>query len=200
MTTTDDHRVPALTAASRDMPNEVVALVERARSGDQLAFGTLVDWNSPRMLRLALSILGSEADARDVVQEAFIRAWRELPRLRDLDRFDAWLARIVVNGCRDRWRSHRRVAVHEIPARELDPDREPSSTVPIGDRVASADMIRRAFARLDIDQRTILVLHYVEEQAVADIAASLGVPVGTAKWRLHRARGALGRALELEGR
>jgi RNA polymerase sigma-70 factor (ECF subfamily) len=135
-----------------------------------------------------------------VVQEAFIRAWRELPRLRDLDRFDAWLARIVVNGCRDRWRSHRRVAVHEIPAGELDPDREPSSTVPIGDRVASTDLIRRAFARLDIDQRAILVLHHVEEQAVSDIAASLGIPVGTAKWRLYRARGALGRALELEGR
>lgn len=197
---TDDHRVPALTTASRDIPGEGAALVERARRGDQLAFGTLVDWNSPRLLRLALSILGSEADARDVVQEAFIRAWRELPRLRDLDRFDAWLARIVVNACRDRWRSHRRVAVHEIPAGELDPDREPSSTVPIGDRVASADMIRRAFARLDIDQRTILVLHYVEEQAVAGIAASLGIPVGTAKWRLYRARGALGRALELENR
>ena len=200
MTTTDDDRVPALTTASRDIPSEVVALVERSRRGDQLAFGTLVDGNSPRVLRLALSILGSEADARDVVQEAFIRAWRELPRLRDLDRFDAWLARIVVNGCRDRWRSHRRVAVHEIPAGDLNPDREPSSTVPIGDRVASADMIRRAFARLDIDQRTILVLHYVEEQAVSEIAASIGIPVGTAKWRLHRARGALGRALELENR
>jgi RNA polymerase sigma-70 factor, ECF subfamily len=200
VTTTDDHRVPALTTASRDIPSEVVALVERARGGDQLAFGTLVDGSSPRVLRLALSILGSEADARDVVQEAFIRAWRELPRLRDLDRFDAWLARIVVNGCRDRWRSHRRVAVHEIPAGDVDPDREPSSTVPIGDRVASADMIRRAFARLDIDQRTILVLHYVEEQAVSDIAASIGIPVGTAKWRLHRARGALGRALRLENR
>ena len=92
------------------------------------------------------------------------------------------------------------MAVHEIPAGELDPDREPSSTIPIGDRVASADMIRRAFARLDVDQRTILVLHYVDEQAVADIAGSLGIPVGTAKWRLYRARGALGRALELEGR
>ena len=200
MISTDDHPVPALSATPRDVPGDVVALVERARRGDQLAFGTLVDRNSHRILRLSLSILGSEADARDVVQEAFIRAWRELPRLRDLDRFDAWLARIVVNGCRDRWRSHRRVAVHEIPAGELDPDREPSSTIPIGDRVASADMIRRAFARLDVDQRTILVLHYVDEQAVADIAASLGIPVGTAKWRLYRARGALGRALELEGR
>ena len=96
MTTTDDYRVPAFATASREVPSDVVALVERARGGDQLAFGSLVDRNSPRILRLALSILGSEADARDVVQEAFIRAWRELPRLRELDRFDAWLARIVV--------------------------------------------------------------------------------------------------------
>ena len=199
MTATDDYRVPALTTTSRDVPGAAVELVERARRGDQLAFGTLVDRNSPRILRLALSILGSEADARDVVQEAFIRAWRELPACRPRS-LRCWLARIVVNGCRDRWRSHRRVAVHEIPAGELDPDREPSSTIPIGDRVASADMIRRAFARLDVDQRTILVLHYVDEQAVADIAGSLGIPVGTAKWRLYRARGALGRALELEGR
>jgi RNA polymerase sigma-70 factor, ECF subfamily len=198
--TTDDEHVRALSAASRDIPGRDVALVERARGGDQQAFGSLVDSRTPRILRLALSILGSEADARDVVQEASLRAWRELPRLRDLDRFDAWLARIVVNGCRDRWRSHRRMSVHEIPAVELDPDREPSSTVPIGDRVALTDMIQRAFARLDIDQRTLIVLHYVEELAVSDIAASLGIPVGTAKWRLHRARGALARALELERR
>jgi RNA polymerase sigma-70 factor, ECF subfamily len=198
--TLDDEHVPAFTTATHDAPGDVVALVERARHGDQLAFGTLVDRTSPRVLRLANSILGSEADARDVVQEAFLRAWRELPRLRDLDRFDAWLARIVVNGCRDRWRSHRRVALREIPAGQLDPDREPSSAAPMGDHVASADMIRRAFARLDVDQRTILVLHHVEEQSVADIAASLGIPVGTAKWRLHRARDALGHALELESR
>jgi RNA polymerase sigma-70 factor, ECF subfamily len=198
--TIDDGQVRALTAASHDVRGDAGALVEQARDGDQVAFGTLVESRTPRLLRLALSILGSDADARDVVQEAFLRAWRELPWLRDLDRFDAWLARIVVNGCRDRWRSHRRVALREIPAGELDPDREPTSAAPIGDRVASVDMIQRAFARLDIDQRTILVLHHVEELPVADIAASLAIPVGTAKWRLHRARGALSRALELEGR
>jgi RNA polymerase sigma-70 factor (ECF subfamily) len=198
VTAADDDHVRLFTTTARGIPGDGVALVEQARAGDQRAFEMLVDRGTPRALRLAMSILGSEADARDVVQDAFIRAWRELPRLRDLDRFDAWLARIVINGCRDRWRSHRRVALREIRAGELDPDREPSATVPIGDHVASADMIRRAFARLDVDQRTLLVLHYVEELPVTDIAASLGVPVGTAKWRLHRARGALGRALELE--
>ena len=200
MTTADDDHVRLFTTTGRGIAGDAVALVEQARAGDQRAFEILVDRSTPRALRLAMSILGSEADARDVVQDAFIRAWRDLPRLRDLDRFDAWLARIVVNGCRDRWRSHRRVTLREIPAGELDPDREPSPTAPIGDDVASADMIRRAFARLDVDQRTLLVLHYVEDLPVTDIAASLGVPVGTAKWRLHRARGALGRALELERR
>lgn len=198
--TTDDEHVRALTAVSRGPSDGAVALVELAREGDEHAFGTLVDSRTPRLLRLALSILGSEADARDVVQDSFLRAWRDLPRLRDVDRFDAWLARIVVNGCRDRWRSHRRVALREIPASELDPDREPAAATPIGERVASADMIKRAFARLPIDQRTVLVLHYVEELPVVEIAASLAIPVGTAKWRLHRARGALSRALELERR
>lgn len=200
MTTTHDRRVSSIAMPSPRIQGDGVALVARARDGDQSAFGILVDRQTPRILRLAMSILRSEAEARDVVQEALIRAWRELPRLRDLDRFDAWLGQIVVNGCRDHWRSHRRVVLREIPVGDLDPDREPSTTAPVGDRVASADMIRRAFARLDIDQRTILALHHVDEMAVADIAAALGIPVGTAKWRLHRARGELARALELEGR
>lgn len=174
--------------------------LRRARDGDLAAFDVLVRSRMARTLRLALSILGDEPDARDVVQDAFLRAWRELPRLRELERFDAWLARIVVNACRDRQRGRRRVAIREIPASRLDPAAEPASGQSTGDQVASADTIRRAFTRLSVEQRSILVLHHVEERSVADLARLLRIPEGTAKWRLHRARQALERAMELESR
>jgi RNA polymerase sigma-70 factor (ECF subfamily) len=173
--------------------------VERARHGDLAAFDQLVRARLPRTLRLAYSILRDESEAADIVQDALVRAWRELPNLRDAGRFDAWLARIVVNTARDRHRGRRRAAVREIPSDHLDPDTEPArgST---GDDVAATDLIRRAFARLDVDQRSLLVLHHVDDRPVIEIARILRIPEGTAKWRLHRARQALQRAMELESR
>jgi RNA polymerase sigma-70 factor (ECF subfamily) len=173
--------------------------IERARNGDLVAFDHLVRARLPRVLRLALSILGQEADAADVVQDAFVLAWRELPRLRDVDRFDAWLSRIVVNACRDRQRRRWRASIREIPSHQLDPDTAPAPGSS-GDEVESADTIRRAFARLNADQRSLLVLHHLEERPVAEIASVLRIPEGTAKWRLHRARQALERAMHLESR
>ena len=178
-------------------------LVGLAMHGDTDAFGELARARLDHAFRLAVAILRSEADARDAVQEAFLAAWQHLPTLRDPGRFDAWLDRIVVNACRMALRHRHFVHVREIdvgdPARRATPADHRLEPGP-DDGVADADLVRRAMERLDVDKRAILVLHHVEDRSIDEIAAVLGVPAGTVKWRLHAARGALQRALEEESR
>jgi RNA polymerase sigma-70 factor (ECF subfamily) len=171
------------------------ALVRRAADGDAAAFEQLVSARADRVFRIARAILGNDADAGDAAQDAFVSAWRELPRLRDPDSFDAWLRRILVNACRARLRGRRRV-------REISLDVSHDRHVPgpaLSDQVGDTDLLSHAFERLDPDKRSILVLHYLDHEPVATIATALGVPVGTAKWRLSEARAALARALAAEG-
>jgi RNA polymerase sigma-70 factor (ECF subfamily) len=181
-------------AGSREL-----ALIARAQAGEAEAFDALLRPRMERLLRIALSIMTNEADARDVIQDACLVVWRELPRLRDADRFDAWLARIVVNGCRSALRTRRRTAIREIPAEVLDSGaiNVPTAEGP-GDDESAAAILRSAFARLDPDKRTIVVLHHIDGRSVLEIADLLRIPEGTVKWRLHSARKALARALEVE--
>lgn len=175
-------------------------LVRRASRGDVAAFDELVSTRLSASLRLARAIVDSPVDAEDVVQEAFVNAWRNLPRLREPDRFDAWFGRILVNTARTHVR--RRGTVQPISIdRRVDDGREdnaPGQHDPGLESVVSSDSLARAIDRLTVDQRTILALHHLEERPVAQIAAVLKIPVGTAKWRLHAARQALERALEAE--
>lgn len=175
------------------------ALVARAQAGDQSAYEALIRNRLERLLRLALSIVGNEADARDVVQESCLKAWRELPSLRDAERFEAWLWRITINACRSSLRGRRRASVHEIVVDAAASGSEPAQPGgEFADDVTVKDAIRRAFRRLDPDKRAILVLHHVEERPITEIAALLGIAAGTAKSRLHAARRSLERALEAE--
>ena len=175
-------------------------VVELAREGDKAAFETLVaGWLEPAF-RIALAILGNEADARDATQEAFLAAWRRLRQLRDPERFDAWLYRIHVNSCRGLRRGRQRVAVREIHVTALgegdEPAADPAETV--DERVVSLDAIERAWFRISVAERTILALHHFEHRPLAEIAAVLGIPTGTAKSRLFHARHSLDQALEAE--
>jgi RNA polymerase sigma-70 factor (ECF subfamily) len=193
--------IESVTKATTAAESATLALVERAQKGDARAFETLLETRFFRLNRLALSITANEADARDALQEGCLRAWRELPGLRDRSRFDAWLWRIVLNSCRSLMRGRRRVQIHEIEiVDDQSIDRRGGSGPSLGDTLSESDLIRRAFQRLDADKREILILHHVEERPVDDIADVLGIPVGTAKWRLHSARQALERALKVERR
>lgn len=176
------------------------SLVARAQAGDQIAFTRLIDERHERLYRTAWAILRNDEDALDATQEACIGAWRELPRLRDPERFDAWLTRSLVNRCRTALRSRRRVEVREI---QLDPSvglEVASSDRDIGDALGANEAIRRAFARLSPEQRTYLVLHYVEHRTIAEIASIVSAPEGTVKWRLSEARRALETRLARENR
>ncbi len=176
------------------------ALVERARRGDPTAFDRLVATRLAPTVRLARAIVGDHAEADDVAQDAFVQAWRNLPTLRDPAKFDAWFGRIVVNAARGSMRRRRNVMTVDIDALSIDGESHPAlgRHDPGMEGLAELDALESAFARLSVDQRTILALHHLEERSVADIAAMLGIPTGTAKWRLHAARTALERALESE--
>jgi RNA polymerase sigma-70 factor (ECF subfamily) len=168
---------------------------------DRSAFDVVVRSRIDAVYRTSLAILGSEADAADATQETFVSAWRHRDALRDPDRFDAWLGRINMNACRAQLRRRGRTKVREIRLVDPEDDREPASADPaLADRIADADAFDRAFARLSIGDRSVLVLHHLQERPVAEIAAVLGTPVGTIKSRLHRARAALESALAKESR
>jgi RNA polymerase sigma-70 factor (ECF subfamily) len=196
--------VDAVTTAANRATSADDALVRRARTGDTSAFEVLVDSRIDRCYRLAWSILSNDADAADATQDALVSVWRQLPRLRDPATFDGWLTRIVTNAALMALRH--RVRLREVSVRPAYPDDETPQPEPGQDPQARTamdefvenDAIARAFDRLRPQDRMILVLHHVEERPVAEIARSLGIPVGTAKWRLHAARTALEKAMEAE--
>jgi RNA polymerase sigma-70 factor (ECF subfamily) len=135
------------------------ALVERARQGDPAAFEALLSVRLDALFRTAWAILGSEAAARDATQEACLATWRQLPRLRDVERFDAWLSRVLVNVCRMQLR--RRARVREIPMTPAHDRVAPAGADPAA--FGDADAIARAFDRLNPDARAILVLHHLRQ-------------------------------------
>ena len=187
-----------MTAASREAEpvaeqTRSAADVESALDGDTRAFDRLVVIHLPRTYRIALAILGSEADAGDAVQEAWLAAWRQLPTLRDPARFDGWLDQILVNACRMSLRKRGRVREIRMPD-----GFEAEASHGALDHVLERDALDRAFGRLTVEQRAILVLHHLERRPLSAIAAALVIPVGTAKSRLHAARAALERVLETE--
>jgi len=161
-------------------------LVERARQGDHDAFATLARAAVARLDAAARLILRDRELARDAVQEAFIRAWRDLPGLRDPDRFEAWLHRLTVHACLDLARRRRR-RVTEI---EL----TPIMTTAIGDAagaIADRDLLDQALRRLEPERRAVVVLHFFLGMPLPDVAAELRIPLGTAKSRLHRSLGVM---------
>jgi RNA polymerase sigma-70 factor, ECF subfamily len=159
-------------------------LVERARQGDHDAFAELVRAAVARLDTAARLILRDPELARDAVQEGLIRAWRDLRRLRDPDRFDAWLYRLTVNACLDQARRRRRRPI-EVEITPLFSPAEPDPAIAVADRA----LVDSAMRRLDEQGRAIVVLHYFLGLPLTDVAVSLGIPVGTVKSRLHRALG-----------
>jgi RNA polymerase sigma-70 factor (ECF subfamily) len=155
-------------------------LVARAREGDHDAFTSLIDLSIVRLDAAARLIVRDRELARDAVQDTLIRAWRDLPGLRDPDRFDAWLHRLLVNACLDLARRRKRRVI-EI---ELTPMDMPSMNDMAGD-FADRELLDAALRRLDPQHRAVVVMHYFLGMPLPEVAASLRIPYGTAKSRLH---------------
>jgi RNA polymerase sigma-70 factor, ECF subfamily len=157
-------------------------VVERAMRGDHDAFSWLVNSTSDRMYAIATRILRDADLAEDALQSTLIMAWRELPRLRDPDRFEAWVRRLLVHACYAEARRKRRWAgnVRVLP---VDGPASGDDMLSVADR----DALDRAFRRLTVEQRAVFVLHHHLGLALVEIADTLGIPAGTARSRLHYA-------------
>lgn len=174
-------------------------LVERAIAGDHDAFSELARVSIGRLYAIATLILRDPVRAEDATQEALVAAWRDLSALRDPDRFEAWLHRLLVRTCyREAARGRRRWTV-ESEVRGSAPADATTEADPATD-LANRDQLERGFRRLDADQRTVIVLHYYLGFTLDEAADTLGVPPGTVRSRLHRATRALRAALEADAR
>jgi len=168
----------------------------RAREGDREAFTALVTQSLPRLYAVAFLILRDRDRAEDATQEALVQAWRDIRGLRDPSRFDAWLHRLLVRACyRANRREHRR-AIVELGA------------IPVGEPfdlghdllITQRDQLDRGFARLDVEQRAVMVLHHYADLPLTAVADVLGIPIGTAKSRLNRGIAAMRAVLEADDR
>jgi RNA polymerase sigma-70 factor, ECF subfamily len=169
-------------------------LVVRARSGDEEAFSDLAFATADRLFAVAQRILRDVDLAEDATQRAIVTIWRELPGLRDPDRFRAWSYRILVNACYGEARRERRwsAGLHVLGTNEVGAD--PSG--PVVDR----DQLERAFRRLPPEQRAVLVLQHYLDRSLPEIAEILAIPVGTVRSRIHYAKRAMRAALEADER
>jgi RNA polymerase sigma-70 factor (ECF subfamily) len=170
-------------------------LVVRAQDGDRDAFAALVDLTSDRLYALAARILRDHDLAEDALQGALINAWRQLPTLRDPERFDAWVRKVLVHACyaearrRRSWTANVRVLPVDGPA-------GPDEILSVDDR----DALDRAFRRLSVEHRAVFVLHHHQGLPLVEIAETLGIPAGTARSRLHHATRLLRSAVEADDR
>jgi RNA polymerase sigma-70 factor, ECF subfamily len=170
-------------------------LIRAAQRGDQAAFIDLIRPRSDRLFAIALQILRDIDRAEDALQDALVIAWRDLRGLRDPDRFDAWLHRLLVNVCiREASRERRRAM--NLRVLPVDGPAAPDDLLSLADR----DQLERGFRRLSPDQRAILVMHHYLGYAPTEIAETLGIPAGTARSRLFHAHRAMRAALEADAR
>lgn len=169
------------------------ALVTRAQQGDQQAFASIASGIAVRLRKVAYGVLRDMDLAEDAAQQAIVTIWRDLPRLSDPARFEAWSYRILVRICHaERRRVHRvtTVSLDSLPTERHGPDHMGG--------VVLRDQLERGFARLSMEHRSVIVLYHQFGMPLAGIAQALDIPVGTVKSRLHRATQELRSALEAD--
>ena len=180
-------------------------LVQRAAEGDSAAFETLVERYQQQVYNLALRMVSSHADAQDLAQEAFIRAWRALPSFHRTAQFSTWLYRLTSNICIDFLRAQKRRKVVSLTMLQDDEDKQ--WELPDGDPLPEQRMIDReerealgrAFRALDPDYRQVLTLRIVNGCSYQEIGEILNLPEGTVKSRLSRARDQLRKKMNASG-
>jgi RNA polymerase sigma factor (sigma-70 family) len=170
-------------------------LVARARRGDHDAFAALAAAAIGRLDAAARLILRDPDQAKDAVQETLVRAWRDLPTLRSDDRYEAWLHRLLVRSCINEARRLRRHRV-DVELISIDVAAADDSMSSMADR----DELDRGFNRLEPEARALIVLHHYLDLPLPEVALALGIPLGTAKSRLHRALGFMRAALDADAR
>jgi RNA polymerase sigma factor (sigma-70 family) len=170
--------------------------VEQARDGDVDAFSQLASASIADLYAVARLILRDTPRAEDAVQDALVEAWRSIRGLRDPDRFDAWMHRLLVRACHRHGRVQTRRDVIELHLLETDAPMLDDAAM----SVANRDQLERGFRRLPLDQRAVIVLHFYRGFPLTDVAEILAIPAATATSRLHRATPPLRAALDADAR
>ena len=181
MRTVDD------TAPAVDRDAETARLLRAAQSGDREAFGRIVELHQRAVTRLAYRILGDPDEADAASQDAFVKAWRSVGGFRDACPLEGWLARIVVNTCRDRLKQRRRNMENVL---ETEPRVVANRAADPETHVAGREIARKIaehIGTLPDMQRDVFALRYYEDRSLAEIAVLLRVSVGTVKTHLFRA-------------
>ena len=171
-------------------------LVLRAREGDHDAFTELATAAFDGLYRTARLILRNDEAAADAVQDSLVAAWLHIRAVREPDRFEAWLRKLLVHAC---YREARRAKSRRL----MEVDVAPIDLAALGDGPASTaltDQIERGFRRLSPEQRAVLVVHHYLDLADAEAASVLGIPIGTFKSRLNRTSAALHASVEADDR
>ena len=166
-------------------------LVERAQRGDRDAYEQLARDAARRLFLVASRLLRDRDAAEDAVQQTLVAVWRDIGTLRDPERFEAWTYRIVVRYCRQEARRHHRMGITVVDLSDT------MAAAPDGlADVALHDQLGRAFDRLSLDHRTVIVLHHLVGLPLGEIAEILDIPYGTVGSRLHHAMRAMRTAIE----
>ncbi|HET7678225.1 MAG TPA: sigma-70 family RNA polymerase sigma factor [Candidatus Limnocylindrales bacterium] len=169
-------------------------LVIRAQRGDTAAYALMATETADRFLAVARRILRDIDLAEDATQQALLAIWRDLPQLRDPARFDAWSYRLLLRACYAEGRKIRRWSprIRLLPVDESADDELGS--------VVDRDLLERAFRRLSIEHRSVVVLHHYLDLPLDRVATILEIPVGTAHSRLHHAMRGLRAAVDADMR
>ncbi len=166
-------------------------LVVRAQEGDEAAFAAITSAVYGHLQQVAYRVLRDPQLAEDATQLALVRIWRKLPRLRDPASFEAWCYRFLVNACADEARQSHRQLPHSLTTVE------PTTPDEMG-RIDDRDLLERAFGRLSVDHRAVIVLHHYLDLTLESTAEALGISVGTAKSRLNRGMSRLRMAMGVD--
>jgi RNA polymerase sigma factor (sigma-70 family) len=171
------------------------ALVDQAKRGDREAFDSLARLTGDRCMAIAFRILRDFDLADDAVQSALLTAWREIRALRDPERFESWLHRILTHACYAEARRRRRWSegIRLLPV-------EPVHGTDDYATVDNLDQLNRAFRRLTVEQRAVLVFHHYLGLPLPEVAIRIGIPLGTVKSRMHHAKRALRASLDADAR
>lgn len=196
---------------SETSPADDIALLARAKSGDQVAFGQLMRAHYEHVFRVVFGVLRNEHDARDVSQEVWIKVWRELPNFRGDAKFTTWVHPIAVRKSLDHLRKRRRWFDRFLPFASAGEETSPEAVVvaePTTDATARDDAegderrteLRRALDALPPKQRAVLTLREIEGLSYEEIAQATELPIGTVMSRLYHARRLLAQKFKTENR
>jgi len=170
-------------------------LVIRAQKGDEQAFASLAVAIGDRLHAVSHRILRDVDLAEDATQQALLAIWRDLPALRDPERFEAWSYRLLVHACYAEGRRTRQWAPN-LRILPVDDPSGPDATSSVHDR----DQLERGFRRLSIDHRVVVVLHHYLDLPLEQVAEALAIPIGTVRSRLFHAMRGLRAALDADAR